>query len=211
MPSLADQPTPPAVTSPQEQLAGHLLDIFDLNPPRRKKSIRPKWRKRSVEPSLASVAYHEAGHALGHIYEGAAFESVTITPDLPHGILGILRTQDDSIGSRLAALRDIRILLLGAAAEIRYAGYSESVRLGARHDVETVRSLAQSWRITPIDLMRCVKDACRLLFSERDWNAVVAIAEELLRRKTLLAPEAIAVAAAGSTAGRANENGFKAD
>lgn len=138
--------------------------------------------KPSQEPC---TAYHEAGHAVIALVFNRPVQKVSILPDerrLGHCELrrGVTRASQD----RLEA--DILILLAGVVAEAIHSGTYNWV--GAALDLQSVRRLAvmrsgqgQADKLT----RRLLAKTKHLLEQERNWNAVIQIAAELLEKKSI--------------------------
>jgi hypothetical protein len=132
-------------------------------------------------PYNAATAYHEAGHAVVALALGRPLARVTIEPNSDHAgrceiQKGAFRPSEDWLE------REILISLGGIAAEARFTGhYSWET---ARRDEEYVHRLAvrrsgerQAERLQK----RLLSKVEHLLAKEGHWQAVEAIAAELLR------------------------------
>lgn len=132
------------------------------------------------------TAYHEAGHAVMALALGRAVHKVSIEPNttrLGECALakGTVRPSKDRVET------DALVLLAGVAAEARYSGrYAWD---GAVRDLRQVRSLARgragSERQAERLERRWLDKTEYLLEDAAHWQAVLAIASELIAHRTI--------------------------
>jgi len=132
------------------------------------------------------TAYHEAGHAVIALSQGRIVQEVSIIPGpqrLGHcGVgKGTARKLKDSLET------DLLILLAGLAAEARLAGRyhlpgaAQDLRMAERLALMRAPNERQAQRL----LERTLAKVEHLLAEAGIWNAVTALAEELLRSQRL--------------------------
>lgn len=152
-----------------------------------------------MSPALRRTAYHEAGHAFARLYFGMSVRRVTIVPDPARGTLGTschyghkdrfraLEIGDNSIAHRVRFEREIIQLLAGRASEKLY---TEAKRFGGSRDdlgkaADIALGLSGSIAECNAYLRWLNERTKRLLDGSYARCAIPAIADELLRRKTL--------------------------
>lgn len=141
------------------------------------------WRRATLAKRRREVAFHEAGHAvIGHVLKrGVQF--VTIEPK--GSILGRVNR---STGHRIDALAEINVSMAGEVAEAEFSGRTVDWRRdGCRGDVQVIKSSircssyldnnANSWASL---------EAKTHILVRKHWPAIRAMAEQLLKHKTLL-------------------------
>ena len=133
-----------------------------------------------------ATAYHEAGHAVMALALGRPVQRVSVLPN--HLRLGqceikkgSFKPTDDALEAR------ILILLGGPAAEARHTG--KYCWAGAAQDLRGVRSLTQMRAASERQVerleRRMLDKAEHILDQPGMWEAVVQIADELLRCTTI--------------------------
>ncbi len=138
-------------------------------------------------PELRRIAIHEAGHAVAAIQlglDGQDFGALTIEPkDYMNGRFEMREIRCHEEGR----LRDMVVNCAGYAA-LRTLGLPEDyASLGCGNDFEKAEHLIHAWGLAPIDHWKEVARA--LLALPDNLRAVEALADELLKAKTLQADE----------------------
>lgn len=140
-------------------------------------------------------AYHEAGHALMAIVVGARVRSVTIDPDWDDGPSRHADTQVewpvDEFEQPEFCEKSVQVALAGPVAEMIYTGdpFHPGLVSEWAGDWKTAWQAAES--IIPADRKRLSyleQSSIQLhsvLSSENYWEAIAAIADELLAHETL--------------------------
>lgn len=147
------------------------------------------------------VAYHESGHAFMAAYLGGTVRSVTIDPDWDDGPR---RTGDTQVVWRRGRFsqrelneRLVLVALAGPVAEMIYTGDPFHPAMVAewagdwKDAVEAARLFHPNPRQCIAWLEGVTVDLYRQLKSDPMWNALAALADELLAHETL-GPEEIA-------------------
>jgi ATP-dependent Zn protease len=150
-----------------------------------------------------STAYHEAGHAVAAVVLGLKIgkRGVSIIPDKENDTLGtthVLRQLREnpecarSAGMQWRLERQAITCFAGDAAERKFNG---GRRFGGRQDYQRTAGLlahvATSWEQHDARIEVARLGARDLV--EANWSSIQAVAEELLRRKTLNAADLKAI------------------
>jgi ATP-dependent Zn protease len=154
---------------------------------------------------LESIAYHEAGHAVAHFEFNQKIRKVTIVPNkeydgccfgygtLPHlDVVRITPVIREKVEDRII------IYFMGILAERRFLGRSLSIQWTKLNDTREAVDLAfyltgsvEQCNAYINWLYICAKDL--LNSKEKTWKAIEAIAQELLKKKTLSGKEAFQI------------------
>lgn len=176
-------------------------------------------KRRTAEDRLRAVAYHEAGHAVAAVRMRVGLKKVTITPGTVRGGRCSNGEQNDYVGlvklnlkmtlmdldryetKHVARLHQYCIInLCSRPAEARFWGRNNNFagRVDRDHVLDVIRAVfGSSDNDGPLD--RAVKAFYKYMTAEaellidRNWHAVVAVAEALMERKTLTGDEVRAV------------------
>lgn len=154
--------------------------------------------------SETATAYHEAGHAVAYFRLGKRIRKVTIVPnDGYRGCCfgyGKLPPLDGSVEITPAiekkVEKEIQIFFAGALAEAKHLGRNPR-GWSKLTDVDCVMDLAMAMNgsmKTTEAYLNWLYLAAKELFNDEDtWKAVEAIAQELLKKKTLSGKGAYAI------------------
>jgi hypothetical protein len=143
----------------------------------------PAWRRASLARRRREVAFHEAGHAvIGHVLKrGVQF--VTIEPK--GSVLGRVNR---SSGHRIDLLAEINVSMAGEIAEAKCSGRTVDWRRdGCRGDVRVIKSSMRGSRSLQDNTNSWASlEAKTQSLVRKHWPAIQAMAEQLLKHKTLL-------------------------
>ena len=145
----------------------------------------------AADNALMLTAYHEAGHAVMALALGRLVDRVTIVPgktQFGHSTLGQCKVQKTRARASQDWLEDEMIILLaGMVAESQLTG--QYCTAGAAQDLRAVRRLAQTRSGNERQVERTERRALSkteyLLSDKQHWQAVEAIAKELLEHQTI--------------------------
>jgi len=139
------------------------------------------------------TAYHEAGHVVSLLVNGEKFKHVTIIPD------------DNSNGHVHMKSQTMRrmvffeLLCCGGVAERLHAGASaEFLHFGISDDVQVMAGGLSEWKRKTGELFEVEDqwdmfvDMAEIVLGE-NWMLVCAVANALLKRKTLTYSECLAI------------------
>ena len=135
-----------------------------------------------AKQNLKSTAHHEAGHAVADVRFGFSSFRVTIRPDPETGTLGRSWPMDHPAD---ASDHDNYLIVLcaGYASEIKFAPGTEAVsRIGADNDLEKVHQILNKREESGTEIHWISKAK---LFVDDNWNAIRAVADELLSHEEL--------------------------
>jgi hypothetical protein len=147
--------------------------------------------------ALRYTAYHEAGHAVAAFRLNRSVRKLSIIPDETTGNLGLTQntaTKVDEDSNRFAAFaeRQIVILFAGGAAEAKHRGQND--HKGANQDYQSAVELALKVCGSEEEAekyLAWLKCCAKNMMANRElWQAVTALAEELLAKKEIKGAEA---------------------
>ena len=141
----------------------------------------PAWRRATLAKRRREVAFHEAGHAvIGRVLKrGVQF--VTIEPK--GATLGRVNR---SPGHRTDHLAEINVSMAGEVAEAEFSGRTIDWRHdGCRADVRLIKSSMRCGFDDNANSWASLEARTRALV-RKHWPAIRAMAEHLLKYKTLL-------------------------
>lgn len=190
------------------------VEVVKSNPPRRR-------AVRSDADRLREVAYHEAGHAVAHVFHRHKLQSITIERSdqalgqTTRGAAAVLQlaqqlNEDDDDGRSIERLREeVVVLLAGAAAAARWRNGSRRLTgkafLRQRHRgamPDMTKAMSLTCRICDADedfeptFQLLANRTVRLVYNPRVWRAIETIAIELLNRPVLSGRRATRIARA---------------
>jgi len=146
---------------------------------------------RSVQRIARTTAYHEAGHAAAGALLGQKPDWATLIPDPKTDILAEVTRLDNEALSKRELEEEIIFFYAGQYAELRAGGSRRRARLGAMADNDTARNCIA--RLCGKDATGEELDAAEnkmrtaaRRFIDKHWALVERIANELLRRSTLV-------------------------
>jgi Peptidase family M41 len=143
----------------------------------------PAWRRATLAKRRREIAFHEAGHAvIGHVLKrGVQF--VTIEPQ--GSTLGRVNR---STGHRIDDPAEINVSMAGEIAEAEFSGRAIDWRRdGCRADVRLIRfSMRCSSGLDDSANSWASFEAKTQVLVRKHWPAIRAMADQLLRQKTLL-------------------------
>jgi len=154
--------------------------------------------------SKEATAYHEAGHAVAYFRLGKRIRKVTIVPNgeyqgccFGYGKYPELNgSVEITPGIEKKVEQEIIILFAGSIAQAKYLGRNPR-GWSKFHDVDTAINLGMgvngSMKTTEAYLNWLFVATKEMFNQEKTWTEVGAIAQELLKKKTLSGKEAYAI------------------